>query len=155
LKRSSVLLELGALFHADAQDALHAAEDLEVGLALADSLRSEPIVGAQVIRTLGVTRSVTALEQCLNRTGLPSESLTRLSQALHRMEEFEARGDGFNRAMLGERANCLAVLADPDKLLRALDVPGGTSTKAAQAQLAHRLEKQPTLELEAQFFKEA
>ena len=155
LKRSSVLLELAALFHADAQVAQQAAEDLEVGLALADSLKSEPAVGAQVIRTLGVTRSVTALEQCLNRCFLPGESLTRLAQALHRMEEFDARGEGFNRALAAERANCLALLTDPDKLLLALSIPGGTSTKAAVSQLAHRLEKQPTLELEAQFFKQA
>ena len=108
-----------------------------------------------VIRTLGVTRSMIALEQSLNRTCLPSESLKRLSLILHRMEEFDARGEGFNRALAAERANGLALLADPDKLLQALNIPGGTSTKAAQAQLAHRLEKQPTLELEAQFFKQA
>jgi len=155
LKKSSVLLEVAALFHADAQDAQHAAEDLEVGLALADSLKREPDGPAQVIRTLGVTRSVIALEQCLNRCFLPSESLTRLSQVLHRMEELDARGEGFNRALAAERANGLALLAAPDKLLQVLSLPGGTSTKAAQAQLAQRLEKEPTLELEIQFFKKA
>src|SRR5205085_5978946 len=112
------------------------------GLALADSLKREPDGPAQVIRTLGVTRSIIALEQCLNRCFLPSESLTRLSQALRRMEEFDAHGEGFNRALAAERANGLALLADPDKLLQALTIPGGTSTKAAQAQLTRRLEKQ-------------
>jgi hypothetical protein len=155
LKRASSLLELAALFHADARDSQQAAEDLEVGLALADSLRTEPVLGAQVIRTLDVTRSIIALEQCLNRIFLPSESLTNLSRALQRMEAFDARGEGFNRAFAAERANGLAALADPDQLLRALSVPGGTSTKSAQAELAQRLEKQPDLERETQFFRQA
>jgi hypothetical protein len=155
LKTSFVLLELAALYHADAQDAPHAAEDVELGLALADSLKSEPAVLAQVVRTFGVTRSIISLEQCLNRTCLPSESLTRLSQALHRLEELDGRGEGFNRALAAERANGLALLADPDKLLQSLTIPGATGTKAGQAELARRLEKQPGLELETQFFKQA
>jgi hypothetical protein len=155
LKQSYVLMELAALFHADARNSQQAAEDLAVSLALADSLKTEPAVGAQVIRTQGVTRSISALEQCLNRTFLPSESLTNLSRTLQRMESFESRGEWFNRALAGERANCLAALADPDQLLRALDAPGGTSTKSAREQLARRLEKQPTLDLETQFFKQA
>jgi hypothetical protein len=155
LKLSSVLMELAALFHADARNSQQAADDLEVGLALADSLRTEPDMAAQVIRTLGVTRSIIALEQCLNRTYLPSESLTNLAKTLQRMEGSESRGEWFNRAFAAERANGLAALADTDQLVGALDVPGSTSSKASREQLARRLEQKSTLEPEIQFFRQA
>jgi len=155
LKNALVVMELAALFHADTQDSKQAVEDIETCLALADSVKDEPAILSQVVRTFGVSRAIVALEQSLNRTCLSSGSLARLAASLRRMEESYARGEGFDRALAAERVNDLALLAEPEKILQALNAPGSKFSPQDKKQLAHRLEKQLTLQPEAKFFQNA
>jgi len=63
---------------------------------------------------------VDALNQVVNRTTLSPESLSGLTKALQNMEDYDARGEGFSRAMAGELAMHLALLNNPAKLVRDL-----------------------------------
>jgi len=56
----------------------------------------------------------------MNRTTLSTESLSGLSKALQNMEDYDARGEGFNRAIACERAAHLDLLENPDKLVKFL-----------------------------------
>jgi hypothetical protein len=44
----------------------------------------------------------------LNRTTLPPESLSELSQAFRKMEDYDAQGEGFKRSLIGEKVMVMA-----------------------------------------------
>jgi hypothetical protein len=48
------------------------------------------------------------LEQVVNRTTLPPESLSGLSKTLQSTEDYDARGEGFNRSLIGEKVMVIA-----------------------------------------------
>lgn len=155
LKSAFVILELAALFHADAHNSTQVAEDIEVDLALADSLKAEPAILSQVVRTMGVSRAMMALEQSLNRTELPSEALVRLATCLHRMEESCTRGDGFNMALAAARVGSLALLAEPEKILESLHTPGLKVSPKDVEELSRRLAMQSRFAPEIEFYDRA
>jgi hypothetical protein len=155
LDNAGMLVELSALVHADAHQAEQAASDLRTELALANSLANEPTTLAQLLRGWIVGYAVGALEQTVNRTLLPSEASSELSREFQKMESAEARGEGFNRALAGERAMALAALADSQQLLRALDAPDLKMPADRRSQITVRLQKGEKLTAEKEFFETA
>src|SRR5262249_48629491 len=123
IRRATQLLELSALLHADEDDGKKAANDARVALALARSLQEEPCMMSEVIRANAISGAVTILERAINRTTFPREGLNDLSQLLKKMEDNDARGEAFSRAMLWERACALSILEQPQKFLANLQSP--------------------------------
>jgi RNA polymerase sigma factor (sigma-70 family) len=130
VKRSMQLAEMSAILDAENNDKKSAADDILVTLALARSLKAEPVLISQLVREAGISLAVDGLNQVVNRTTLPPESMSEFSKAFQSMEEFDMRGEGFNRAMAGERAIHLELLKNSDDLVRylntslAADLPG-------------------------------
>ena len=153
LGNATRLLELTAIYHAEANQAELAAKEVLVCLTLANSLAEEPVVLAQLPRTWGVAYAVEALEQTINRTVLPAEALSELAKVLQKMESSEARGEGFSRALAGERAMSLAALADPQQLLFALSAPDLKMPADRRSQITARLQKGEPLTAERAFFE--
>lgn len=118
IKAGTMLEEIAAISDAENHDGRRAADDVLAGLGLARSLEAEPELISQLVRTVGVYFSVAGLEQVFNRTTVPSESLDQLANAFQSMEAYEAKGEGFNRAMAGEKVNDLALLKDRAALLQ-------------------------------------
>jgi len=110
VKRSAQVAELAAILHSADHEGKQAADDVLLTLALARSLKAEPAILSQLVRAAGVFYAVAALEQVLNCTDLPAESLSELLKAFQNMENYDARGVGFNRAMVGERVINVASL---------------------------------------------
>jgi Tfp pilus assembly protein PilE len=77
-------------------------------LALARSLNAEPMLISQMLRVASVAIAAASLEQVMNRTTLPPESLSELSKAFQSMENYHARGEGFNRSLIGEKVTVMA-----------------------------------------------
>ena len=100
--RGTQVAELSALLQAADKDGKLAADDVLLALALARSLQAEPTMLSQYARVVSVREAVEALEQVLNCTDLPAESLGELLKVFQSMEDYDARGVGFNRAMAGE-----------------------------------------------------
>jgi hypothetical protein len=138
IRKGYALLETAALYHAELQDGRQAIQDVESLLGLTESLRSEPSLLSQINRVLGVLRSTAALEQLVNRSPIPPEHLDQLASILSRMEQLEACGEAFNRALAAERANALAVLSAPADLLHVLYGPGVRFSPAQKAELTRR-----------------
>jgi DNA-binding transcriptional MerR regulator len=133
IKHGMQMAEMSAILDAENNDEKQAADDVLMTLALARSLKSEPVLISQLVRAAGVGLAVAALEQVMNRTTLPPESLSELSKAFQNMEDYDARGEGFNRAMTGENVNWLAQLKNRDKLVRDLTTPGATGMPDEQS----------------------
>jgi hypothetical protein len=62
------------------------------------------------MRAADVAIAVAALEQTLYRTVLPRESVAEVMTALRQMEDYDARGEGFNRALVADRITMAALL---------------------------------------------
>ena len=118
IKRGSQLAQMAAVWDAENHDGEQAAGDVLTGLALARSLQAEPVLISQLVRVASTALAVTALERAVNQTTLPPESLTALAKACQEMEDYDGRGEGFNRAMVGEQVTSLANLKRPDLIAR-------------------------------------
>ena len=153
LKNAALLMELIAILHAEANDGTKAANDVMTALGLARSLEAEPALLSQLVRAAGVSIAVAALEQTVNRTTLPQESLTALFTTLQKMEDYEARGEGFTRGLAAEHATSMALLQTPQKLVQALTAPGVNAEQ--RNQVAARLQQSGKLKEEQQYFEEA
>jgi hypothetical protein len=140
-KSALQFMELAAISHAEGHDGKQAAQDVLIALALVRSLEIEPSLLSQLMRAANVSLALAALEQTLNRTGLPQESLIELRKALHKLEDTEARGEGFNRAMVAERATWMAMLGSPQKLTKMLNLPGVDISAEERSQIVARLDK--------------
>jgi hypothetical protein len=129
IKRGMQLAEMAAILDAENNDEKQAADDVLMTLALARSLKAEPVLISQLVRSAGVSLAVDALNQVVNRTTLSPESLSGLSKAFQSMEDYDARGEGFSRAMAGELAMHLGLLDNQNKLapylstLKTTDMP--------------------------------
>src|SRR5262245_14710955 len=141
LKNAVALVDLTAIFHAEAGDGKQAANDVLIALALARSLEDEPALLSQLIRAASVSSSIAALEQMVNRTTLPTESLSELAKVFQKMEEYEAHGEGFSRAMTAERVTSMSLLQAPAKLLQACAAPGANIPAEQRNQIALRAQK--------------
>jgi hypothetical protein len=132
IKHGMQLAEMSAILDAENNDEKQAANDVLMTLALARSLKAEPVLISQLVRSAGVSLAVDALNQVVNRTTLSPESLTKLSKAFQSMEDYDARGEGFSRSMAGELAMHLALLNNPAKLVRDLSTASATDAPEEQ-----------------------
>jgi len=132
IKHGMQLAEMSAILDAENNDEKQAANDVLMTLALARSLKAEPVLISQLVRSAGVSLAVDALNQVVNHTTLSPESLTGLSKAFQSMEDYDARGEGFSRAMAGELAMHLALLNNPAKLVRDLSTASATDVPEGQ-----------------------
>ena len=82
-----------------------AARDVLVGLTLANSLTETPSILSQLLRSRMIAYSLGALEETVNRCSLPSGGANELFRTFQKMEQTEARGDCFNRALLSQQSS--------------------------------------------------
>jgi hypothetical protein len=141
LRTAGLVVESSAILHAEAHDGKATADDVLAGLGLARSLQTEPSLLSQSVRAGLVATAVETWEQIANRAALPQGSLSDLMNTFKRMEEYEARGEGFNRGLVGERASWIALLEEPSKLLQALSLPGVEIPADQREQAFARLNK--------------
>src|SRR5262249_11400681 len=120
LKNAAGLLAASALLHSQSDQGREAADDLLSALALGRSLLNEPSLLSQSGRLASRSPAVAGLERTLNPPPVPASSLSELSVILQQLETFEARGDGFHHALVGERVNALAILQAPEPFLQKL-----------------------------------
>ena len=153
LKNAALMMELCAIFHAEADQAEEAANDILLCLGLAHSLVDEPALLSQLIRTANVSAAVAALERTVNRIALPMGASSDLSKMFQKMEDYEVRGEGFTRAMAAERTMSLTMLTTPQKLLQAMSAPGVTIPDEQRSQTAARLKKGDKLKEEREFLE--
>jgi hypothetical protein len=154
IKHGMQLAEMAAILDAENNDEKQAAADVLMTLALARSLKAEPPLISQLVRSAGVSLAVDALNRVMNRTTLPPESLSELSRAFQNMEDYDARGEGFNRAMAGERAMHLGLFDNPNKLARYLSTLGTTDMPDEQRRRMVEHLKQPgSLKEEQDYFE--
>src|SRR5436190_7442357 len=124
LRSAGLLLELAAVLHADARQGKEAANDVLAILDLGRSLALEPSLVSQSVRAASISIALASWEQTLNRTEVPKDSLADLMQAFRKLEASEARGEGVDRGLAAERANWIALLQNPHKVMEALALPG-------------------------------
>src|SRR6185437_4061842 len=88
-----------------------------VSLAMAESIKDEPVIISQLVRVACHAIEGDALQRMVNSVALSRDDLQRLSAAFAKAEGSQTSGEGFTRALVGE-----AVLHDalfnltPDKL---------------------------------------
>ena len=148
------LLELAAVSHAEANDAKSSAEDLRSALALANSLRAEPYLFSQFVRARMVGIAVAGIEQSANRVCWTAEGSAELFKNLSKMEEGEARGEGFSRSVIGERVMSMSLLGKPEKFLELLPALTVDLSPERRSQIAARLQR-GKLQAEERFYDQA
>ncbi len=154
IKKGMQMEEMAAILDAGNNDNQRAADDLLAAMGLARSLEAEPILISQLVRAAGVGLSMAALEEAVNRTTLSPESLGALSNAFQSMEAYDTKGEGFNRALVGEDVNHLALLKDRASLLQILNTPGNFGDDADQGrQMIAYLNRTPSLKGEQDYFE--
>ncbi len=121
------LCEMAAILDAANGDGKKAGDDVATALALARSLKDEPVIISQLVRNNDIWFATAALNQSVNRTTLPVESLNALAQMFRETEASDARGESFYRALVGEKVVHLALLNNREELLR-LDGKGQRMT---------------------------
>jgi len=154
VKSATLVTELSAIQHAEANDGEQAANDVLTALGLARSLCAEPSLSSQKMRAASVLITLAALEQTLNRTALRPGSLSELSTAFHKMEDYDTRGEGFNRALAAELITSTALLATPQKLQELLSAPGVDIPAELRNQITARLQNANNLKEEQQYYQE-
>ncbi len=154
IKSATIAMELSAVWHAEGKEGKPAANDVLMALALARSLEAEPSLISQLMRAATVSIAVAALEQTLNRTALPRESLSDLRKAFQKMEDYDARGEGFNRALAAERAISMTLLAKPQEILQVLTLGGMNISAAESNQMAAVVQKAGSLKEEQHYYEE-
>jgi hypothetical protein len=112
------LCEMAAILDAENGDGKRAGDEVVMALTLARSLKAEPVIISQLVRVAGILFAETALNQSVNRTTLPPESLSALAQMFRDMEQYDASGEGFYRALVGEKVMDVALLNNRKQLLR-------------------------------------
>ena len=134
VKSGGQLCQMAAILDAENHDGQKAADDVLKTLALARSLQNEPVLISQLVRAVGIFLAADGLNQAVNRTALPSESLPELSKAFKSMENFDAPGEGFTRALVGEKVNHMALLNNREQLIGLLSAPGNFGLSSEQDQ---------------------
>jgi hypothetical protein len=139
IRQACLLEELAAWMQTDAKQPPAAVDTLMASLAIAQSLKYEPLTISQLARAADLTIQGRALEAVVNAVALPPAELGRLSAALARAEAEESAGEPFTRALAGERVSTLAFMDLPsDQMAAALKKmnsakpyqPGGPSPGA-------------------------
>jgi len=154
IKSAMQMSEMAAILDAENNEVQHAADDVLQTLALSGSLKAEPETISQLVRAAGIALSVVGLEQVVNRTSLPRDTLNELSKAFRSMEDYDARGEGFSRAMTGEKVNHLALLKNRDQLVRLLNDPGFLTVPDEQrSRLLQYVNQAGPLQAEQEYFQ--
>lgn len=154
MKEATQVLELAAVLHAEANDTKSSAGDLASALALATSLRAEPYLFSQLVRGRVVSIAVAGLEQSVNRARWSEEALAEVFGALQKMENYDTKGEGFSRGVIGDRVATMALLAKPQKFLELLPAIGVDIPPERRARMAERLQS-GKLQAEEHFFEQA
>ncbi len=118
IKSGTYIAEAAAILDSDNNDESQAAADVLTALGLARSLKAEPVLISQLVRAASASLSVDALNQVINRTTLSPASLNELSNSFQEMEEYDVSGEGFTRALAGEKVMYSALLKTPKELIR-------------------------------------
>ncbi len=148
----SKLCEMAVILDAENSDGKKAGDDVATALALARSLKAEPLIISQLVRTAGIAFAVAALNQSVNRTTLPPESLSTLGKMFHEMEDYDASGEGFYRALVGEKVMQLALLNDRNQLLGSLSETGSRGQADAKTRrLIEYVKGNPNLRAEQEY----
>lgn len=153
LRNAGLLAELAAVLHSESKQPQEAANDVLIAFDLARSLQAEPALLSQLIRVAGISTALAALEQSLNRANLPARALNPITKALEKMEEWDGRGEGFTRALVGERVSGRALFADRDLLLRAMTGPGVHLSATGRAAMKERAQDAGKLTVEKLYFE--
>lgn len=124
IKRATQLELMATMLDANNNDGQKVADDIVNALALADSLKAEPVLISQLVRVADISIAVGALNYSVNRTTLSSDSLSTLLKVFQNEADYDARGEGFNRAYVGEKVNHMALLQNRGQLLSLLNQPG-------------------------------
>jgi hypothetical protein len=148
LRSAALLLELAAVQHADTHQGKEAADDVASILALGRSLASEPSLLSQSVRAASISVALTSWERTLNRTEVPTESLTIIAHGFAKQEGREADGDNFNRGVIAECINWMALMREPGKLVNVLTLPGVNISAEDREQLLARLRTGDKLSIE-------
>lgn len=151
---ASRLLELAAVAHAEAGDAKSSIEDLRSALTLANSLGAEPYLSSQFVRTRLVVVAVAGLEQSVNRVCWRPEGSAELFKDLSRMEDYDARGEGFGRGVIAERLISMPLLENPTKFLELLPGLGVDISPELRERITARLQS-GKLQADQRFFDQA
>ena len=134
VKSGGQICRIAAILDAANGDGQKAADDVLMTLALSRSLQDEPVLISQLVHAAGVSLAADALSQTVNRVTLSSESLSKLSDAFRKMEDFDMRGEGFTRAFVGEKVNHMALLGNREQLIGLLSAPGNFGLSSEQDQ---------------------
>lgn len=138
IKRTAQFAQLRAVLSAENGQPHDAADSLVVSLAVAQSIKDEPVLISQLVRVACFAIDAAALQQVLNTIALSPADLEQLSTAFSKAEATDVSGEGFTRALVGERAFDLWFFDLPpekmEKILRDFraegsDVPRGLSAK--------------------------
>jgi hypothetical protein len=117
IKKAVQFAQLKAALCADDHQSQAAADTMLVSLALAQSVKDEPILISQLVRVACFAIQTASLQDILNSVALSPADLARLSTAFAKVESVEVAGEGFSRALIGERASTEAFLdTPPDKM---------------------------------------
>jgi len=141
IKSGTQMTEMAAILDAEDKQGKQAADDVLLTLALARSLKAEPMLISQLVREASVAIATTGLEQVINRVTLPPESLSELSKAFQNMEDYDARGEGFNRSLIGEKVMVMAAFKNAN--LQDLTAFAASDATDEQRQQMARHLKQP------------
>lgn len=90
----------------------------------------------------------------MSRSALSQESLSPLLTAFQQMEDYDARGEGFKRALIGEQVDLVAMLGAPQKLVELSGAPGFDLPAETRNQVMTRLQKAGKLTAEQEFCEE-
>jgi RNA polymerase sigma factor (sigma-70 family) len=154
IKKGGQLAQLAAMLEAENGDGRKAADDVATVLALARSLKAEPVLISQLVRAADLALAVEALNQSVNRASLPPESLSALAKMFQETEDYDARGEGFTRALVGEKVNHTALLNNRKQLLHILEAYGSNGQADAESRhVVEYVKKTPSLRAELDFFQ--
>jgi len=119
LRAAARMLALQAHVRAHRGDAHGAAESIQAMFALAESLKKEPILVSQLVRTAFDGMAQEVLQRQLPTVDFSKEDLDRM-QAHLRSVEYE---ESMRRAMVGERGMVIVMMQNPADLATAEGLP--------------------------------
>lgn len=113
VRTCATLLQQEAVSQAGKGRADAASAAILAGVRLARSLDNEPLLISKLVQVRSLGQAFEALEQALTRKAFTEAQLLNLQTALDETEP----GIAFRRAMVGERANLVALFQSPDERL--------------------------------------
>jgi len=155
VKSGTQICHMAAIFDSDSGNGTKAADDVLMAAALAHSLKTEPTYLSQLVRAANIALAADALNQSVNRTTLPVDTLTGLAAIFRDMEDYDTRGEGFNRALVMEKISHAALLEHPKELMKLVSIPGFFDlSDAERPQMIRHLQNATNLKDERDFHEE-